>query len=352
MILNPYVYGGAKIPAMAFKTTWGVSAGQTITLPFFNTSPIEKVYVCWEDGQVTTIEASTDLNSNTITHTYSTAGNKEIYIWSESTTDSVVGKMPCWSTYTTATSRTYLKQINSAMQVVYAGSSRFTNFYSIYYGCTSLTSICSDTLRYNTTITTVQGIFQECSTLQALPTGIFRYNTTINNFVSLCNNCINLSSLPTDLFRYNIYANNFAYCFYCCKNLSSLPTDLFRYNTSATNFSYCFRECYLLLTLPTDLFRYNTSANNFTQTFFYCRKLQLNTSIFCDESSEMATRFAGKTINFTNCFNRDSFTGSQGVAPQLWNYTFGSFTSTTCYAGSGNSATSLSNYSDIPTAWK
>jgi hypothetical protein len=53
-------------------------------------------------------------------------------------------------------------------------------------------------------------------------------------------------------------------------------------------------------------------------------------------------------------FNRSSFTGTtQGTAPALWSVTFKATpTSTSCFAGGGNSATSLSNYADIPAAWK
>jgi len=58
--------------------------------------------------------------------------------------------------------------------------------------------------------------------------------------------------------------------------------------------------------------------------------------------------------NFQACFSRPSFTGTQGEAPELWECDFGSGTptKTECYAGAGNSLTSLSNYGDIPSDWK
>ena len=80
-------------------------------------------------------------------------------------------------------------------------------------------------------------------------------------------------------------------------------------------------------------------------------KVQINRNIFYADG-EQATRFAGKTVDFRNCFQRGSSTGGiQGEAPDLWNCTFGLVYSTSCFAGAGNSATSISNYASIPTAW-
>jgi hypothetical protein len=91
--------------------------------------------------------------------------------------------------------------------------------------------------------------------------------------------------------------------------------------------------------------------------FDNCPKLQQVANLFCDEATEKLTRFATATsLRFTRMFTRNTFTGSQGTAPELWAYTFG-FTPTStntqnCWSGSGNSATSLTNYASIPTAWK
>ena len=59
-------------------------------------------------------------------------------------------------------------------------------------------------------------------------------------------------------------------------------------------------------------------------------------------------------MNFSNCFNRTTWTGStKGTAPALWSATMNaSSTKTTCFGGAGNNATSLTNYASIPAAWK
>ena len=62
-------------------------------------------------------------------------------------------------------------------------------------------------------------------------------------------------------------------------------------------------------------------------------------------------RLANKTLDFSGCFYITSFSGTQGTAPQLWNYTCsGTPTSSICFLG--HSATSLTNYNAIPSGWK
>jgi len=100
------------------------------------------------------------------------------------------------------------------------------------------------------------------------------------------------------------------------------------------------------------LFKYNTSATDFSYVFNNNNKLQLNKWVFYSDGEE-DTRFLNKTVNFSNCFYRTTFSGIQGEAPELWDCDFGtgSATKTNCYAEAGNSETSLSNYCDIPTDW-
>ncbi|MFA5767332.1 MAG: hypothetical protein WC919_05395 [Candidatus Paceibacterota bacterium] len=282
------------------------------------------------------------------------------------------------------------------------------SFWGTFYNCGQLTTIPADLFRYNTKAVNFTAVFQNCVKLVAIPADLFRYNTLNQNFSSSFNNCRLITTIPVDLFRYNTLVYNFTSCFYMCYaltevpadlfryctqannfntvfsdctslttipadifkynptlhftyafsgcyNLTSIPDDLFRYNTSAWNFSYVFRNCSKITTIPIDLFRYNTTSNtpDFSYAFNGCTKAQLHSTIFCAVGEE-DTRFLNKTVNFTNCFARTSFSGVQGIAPDLWNYDFGTgaSTKTTCFSGAGNSLTSLSNYADIPVAWK
>ena len=82
---------------------------------------------------------------------------------------------------------------------------------------------------------------------------------------------------------------------------------------------------------------------------FNCSGLRFSSDIF-SPSSEYSTRFAGKSVDFTYALQLIGSTGGIGVAPALWLYTFGSVTSTGCFAGV--SVSTATNYADIPAAWK
>ena len=105
--------------------------------------------------------------------------------------------------------------------------------------------------------------------------------------------------------------------------------------------------------MPDYLFRYNVVCTSFINTFQNCTKLQIKATIFYADG-EQSTRFLNQSVNFTNCFNRSSFSGTQGTAPDLWNCNFGTGTPTKtgAFGGAGNNSTSISNYTSIPSQWK
>ena len=231
-------------------------------------------------------------------------------------------------------------------------NTKVTDFNYCFSSCSALTSIPTDLFRYNTEVLSFFATFSYCTNLTSLPDDSFKYNTKVDTF-SCAFNTTGLTSLPTDLFRYNTAVTTFEEIFFKCYSLATIPTDLFRYNTAVTNFSGIFIECTSLASVPIALFKYNILANNFNMTFFRCNKLQLNTQIFW-ETGERDTRFHDISVNFGQCFSRTTFTGTQGTAPDLWNCDFGTGTptKTDCFDGAGNSTTSLTNYTDIPTDWK
>jgi hypothetical protein len=202
-----------------------------------------------------------------------------------------------------------------------------------FSGCTALTSLPTDLFRYNTALTTnaFQNTFSGCTALASLPTDLFRYNInlTSNAFNNMFGGCTALTALPTDLFRYNtgLTTSSFYNTFSGCTALTALPTDLFRYTTGITDTSFhtTFSGCTTLATVPADLFKYNTAiidSGSFYGTFNACTKLQLNAHIFYGDG-EQGTRFLNKPVGFTTCFTRNSFSGTQGIAPDLWECDFG-----------------------------
>jgi hypothetical protein len=256
-------------------------------------------------------------------------------------------------------------------------------FQSTFQYCPNITAIPNGLFNYNTGVTSdaFNSTFGGGSSITIIPTDLFKYNTIVssNGFYRTFYGCTVLSSIPSDLFRYNILLTGsaFVYTFALCSSITTIPSGLFNHNTGVTNFTSTFQNCYALLEIPTDLFKYNTEATNFSNTFYACTNLQtvpdllfkyntlatnftnvlgyaydlaLNPKTFYD-TGEQSTRFAGKAMIFTNCFYRSS-SYANGTAPDLWNCTLDSVTSTSCFGGSGNNATSLTNYADIPDGWK
>jgi hypothetical protein len=228
-------------------------------------------------------------------------------------------------------------------------------FPSTFRDC-PLTSIPSGLFSTLTAISS--GAFQSTfrgTSITSIPGTLFSNNTNINisAFQQTFFGCTLLTTITSGLFNNNtnVGFNSFDSTFANCSVLNSLPIDIFKFNALAQQFKYTFQNCGLA-TLGPDFFRNNTACTNFTGVFEGCTRLQLNSTIFYS-SGEQSTRFLNQSVNFTDCFKRTSFTGSQGTAPDLWNCNFGTGTPTRtgAFGGAGNSLTSISNYNDIPVNW-
>jgi len=66
-------------------------------------------------------------------------------------------------------------------------------------GCTGLTSLPSDFLWHNTSVTTMQGMMSGCTGLTSLPADFLRYNTSVTTMQNMMGGCTRLS-LRSDLF--------------------------------------------------------------------------------------------------------------------------------------------------------
>lgn len=237
-----------------------------------------------------------------------------------------------------------------------------TGFYATFNHCTSLSSIPSGLFDHNTQVSN-NGFYQTfsgCSSLSNIPVGLFDYNTQVSScgFFETFSHCSSLNAIPADLFNNNLQVseNGFFSTFSYCNSIISIPVGLFDHNSlvSEDGFYGTFSYCTNLETVPAELFRFNTlvTGEGFERTFFDCNKLQQNRNIFFADGEEN-TRFLNTTLSFEDCFPRDSFTGTMGEAPPLWNCAFGAGSeSTGCFGGAGNCTTSLNNYDSIPAEWK
>jgi len=326
-MISPFPTYRPSILSFEFQITV-TEESKSFTLPLTDVAPGHNFVVAWGDGSSNTITAYDDADR---IHNYANAGTYDIKI-------------------TGLCSGFQFKYNGDRLKVDKVISWGNVEFRRLDFdGCQNLTTLPNQSGKL-TLITTFEKIFKDGSSLLSIPSGIFDNNTIATSFSQAFYYCNQITSIPIDLFKDNIAVTSFHSTFMGA-SLVSIPTDLFRYNTAVTTFKYTFREC-SLASVPTNLFKYNTLATNFKFTFESCTVLQLNANIFWADG-ERDIRFLNQSINFEGCFYRMVFTGTQGIAPDLWNCDFGEGTptKTDCWDGAGNSLTSLSNYASIPEAW-
>jgi hypothetical protein len=302
----------------------------------------------WGDGVVETITSTGNKS-----HTYAAAGT--YYLHMSGSGEGLSIEQDSTGSYINATK----VKATSAIRGI-TGIINFTNTFRN----TRITSIPNDLFRnYPLASGAVFRLtFRDCISLTgSIPADLFRYNTEVTTlgFNETFRGCTGLTgSIPADLFRYNtkVSTTGFAEIFSGCTGLTgSIPADLFRYNTlvSTTGFVGTFNGCTNIEEAENGLFAYNNVCTSWFICFQNCNKLKLNSEIFYAQANR-DTRFLNQSINFTSFINRASFTGVQGTAPDIWaaDYGTGTPTTTTAFAGAGNSLTSLTNYGDIPAGWK
>lgn len=345
-----YIEDPVEEPGRGFITEWTVSGDETdrtITLPLTDNG----VYDCtvyWGDGDSSIVSSFSDVNR---IHTYDSDGVYEVEIKGES---------PGWSFYDGGVSGDELK----ITDIIYWGDPEHFGGFSYLEGgfgyCTNIKSTGEGKILAKNDLTDVSYLFEGCSneSFTTITTGLFDncLNLSTYGFYYTFCDCGALTTIPVGLFDNNIsvsdygFFNTFAYCY----NLTTVPVGLFDNNVNVSEYGFysTFQECISLETVPENLFRHNINATSFFQCFDYCEKLQLNKNIFYSDG-EQSTRFLNKSMNFISCFNRTSFTGTQGEAPDLWACNFGTGTvlKINCFYGDGNSEVSLSNYNDIPSEW-
>ena len=148
-----------------------------------------------------------------------------------------------------------------------------TNLSSIFYECSSLSSL-PDISNWDTTnVTNMNCMFSGCSYLSSLP-DISNWNTSnVTNMSFMFEGCLSLSSIP-DISKWDISnVKNMNGMFYECSSLSSLP-DISIWNTSnLINMDDMFAKCSSLSSLP-DISNWNTSkVINMSGMFSGCKSL-------------------------------------------------------------------------------
>lgn len=375
-------------PYMSFEIN-----ASSFKIPFWNAnygSYLPRIVILWGDGTSTTISDG-NITGDNCSHTYPEEGTYTIQIYSYN------GKIPRFSFQPSSGGipdpdpasdyAQYVTKFNTPLLEMITITGRTeTSLRGIFYGATNLQYIPENLFDNNTTATDFsycfyeanslslaipENLFSKCSEMKnasyifastrcEIPTGIFNDNTKLENLSYAFNNSgvlgeyIDLESMFMNL----VNLKNLEGCFSQAL-ISSLPN--LNNNTNLENVSKMFYQVTTAskINVPSYYFRNNINITDFSYCFsginssVLSHGMYFNKNIFCDEDAEMTTRFAGRTINFSNCFS-DGNIGvvgnyNGGTVPQLWNYTFGSVTKTSCFSGTNNKY--LTNYYVIPEDW-
>ena len=243
----------------------------------------------------------------------------------------------------------YCTALTSIPEGLFSGMTKVTSLGSLFGECSSLVTVPEGLFNGMTEVTNLSYCFSYCTALTSIPEGLFNGMTKVTDLPRCFRSCYSLISIPAGLFNGMVEATDLDGAFDSCRKLASIPAGLFSGMTKVKSLSSLFGYCSALTSIPAGLFREQVNATDFRYCFRYVPASAIHANIFCDEATEKATRFANVTPNFSNCF--DSLTGTvAGTAPALWEYTYKATpTKTGCFGG--NSATTLSNYGDIPTEW-
>lgn len=228
-----------------------------------------------------------------------------------------------------------------------------TDMARMFIGCKALQSVPEDLFKNCVKVTTFANLFEECTSLSTVPAGLFAHNTNVTNFSTLFKNCKQFSAVPADLFAANEKAINFGSAFYGCTSLTAIPADLFAHNVKVTTgFASTFYGCTGLTSVPETLFSANVAVTSFNSTFYGCTGLtSLPAGLF--DNNKKVTNF-GKTFMGCKALAGESpYSTVDGAKVHLYERTtalgFSNVsTKTDCFDG----CTGLSDYGDIPTAWK
>ncbi|CAB4130829.1 hypothetical protein UFOVP276_132 [uncultured Caudovirales phage] len=351
--------------ATGFITRWTVSgdaSARTITLPLLQKD--DEYYqnlsynctVYWGDGTQSTVTSYDDTNR---THTYASNGTYDVEIrgtcegfsFQTNGEPRVIGVID-WGNASLFNGFKNLREMfcycsnfatTGTGKILASGNG--PKYIPDIFSVTALTTVQAGLFDNLVNLESMEALFDLCSSFNYCPPDLFRYNTKVQSYKLVFEGCGALTSIPNDLFRYSPLAEVFQECFRE-SGLTSIPTDLFRYNPLATSFDDTFFLCHGLTAVPDGLFAYNPNVTTFSQCFYGCESLVFNPQTFWFRGSR-DTRFHNKSVEFNQCFYD---AGNGGTAPELWWCDFGTGTpiTTACW---NSQASTVTNYSHIPTAW-
>ena len=264
-------------------TVSGDEAGRTFTLPLNNgDGSTFDCIVDWGDGTQSTITAYDDADR---AHIYAVGGTYVIEIR---------GTCEGWSFNNGGDKAKIRKILFWGDRPTFAG---FKYLVGAFYGCANCASLGYEKILVSGAgPTSLLNAFREAKFSGPLPAGFLDHCTDVTSLSSCFANNQFSGPLPAGFLDHCTDVTDLGACFARNQFSGPLPAGFLDHCTDVTNLGYCF------------------ASNQQLQLSEYC----------CYADGEQATRFLGKTMNFTSMFARSgAYTGAQGTAPDLWNCDFG-----------------------------
>ena len=199
----------------------------------------------------------------------------------------------------------------------------------LFSGCTSLERIAPDAFSgLKAPSTTFMYAFEKCTSLKEIPDGLFRENTTISTWTGIFRDCTGLRKVGSNVFNC-AGSTTFGSVFYGCTALETVGENLLVSAGKLTGITSMFRDCSSLKGIPVDIFDECTVLKSVTNAFSGCTSLS----------------------------GESPYTIVNGIKYHLYDRTTennpaSGLTALTSTAGCFKGCTQLSDYAQIPDAWK
>jgi surface protein len=217
----------------------------------------------------------------------------------------VEGTTDVYDVYKSGTSfKNLLNHSANVVEVIAANTTGITDMHSMFFYCTSLTSV---PLFDTSSVTDIAGMFSECTSLTSVP--LFDTSNVIYMY-NMFAGCTSLTTVP--LFdTSNVTFINFM--FSTCRSLTSVPL----FDTSnATHMYDMFAGCTSLTSVPL----FDTSSCEYIDRMFYdCPNVESGALALYQQASTQANPPSDHNQTFTDC-GANTITGAAELAqiPSDW----------------------------------
>ena len=303
-----------------FISTWRTTTNnETITIP----TRVGFSYECdvdWGDGNVETMSGYNDAKW---THAYVDSGDYEVTI--EGTFETFY--------FNNAGDKLKLISISNLGFVGWA------SFEKAFYGCTSLNSVTGDA--DTSLVTSMYSMFRGCSSMTTAPATATWDTSLVTSMYTMFLDCSSMTTAPATATWDTSLVASMQAMFHSCSSMTTAPATATWDTSLMTSMSSMFYNCSSMTNAPETATWDTSLVTSMYRMFIYCSSMTTVPTFSTTNSVKLA--------NVSKMFNGIG-SGTTGTVNEFWNTT--NFPNITTYTDFATGATGLDNYADIPDSWK